>query len=1136
MLGGLIFWAYPKITNSKFWWALLQPRISKIAGGGLLECKVVKWCGFAKICNQFCENKDKSFIIEEFSIAPISGVVRFNEWALTHLQESSRKGFPEIPLPITKIILEKGDVSLLAKQLPPLDYIELNRNSFVGSSWLVKANLGSQIQALGSIGDAINLKIEFFEFPLQIDKLASGIISSGQIQTINPSFGQSNFKLKLKNVKLKNIFYQNFKLPNTSLNTQIKLNNDLSQILEINELALKAGQIQIHSKPFSSELELEPIAASLLNKYIKNYRFKGLVQASLWPNYKNLKQSKALIKFSKLFISNKQFSALGPLKGELTYEKQKVTQFNLKTVKPINLITLQDYLKNSSVILNKGFLATDLKYNGFLQGNVELSKLEGSFQQIDFFDGQGKLEINNQDIKGPLKAHIGSQKDLIQAQTDLKLNNKKITGLIELKAKKLHLPNFKQIKEGQVNDLTALIKLNKNQLTSLEGQTQIDNLLLQEKKRIIKISQGHLKLAENKTLFIQNLKAALNETDWALIDGFVRFKDYTFKQIINSNDLNIQASGLAQSLFPLIPELDQIDNPQGGLSLKAHLHNNKFTKLKMLVSDLGGKFKQHKFKKANGSIELSQSDKLSFKEFNFDYGNSSELSLDGFFALNPQNNLINLLSSFEGNLQGIIYLKDILNENLQKKHQISFSEQAHFPINLKLKPSSGNNINFDFDSHFDSLGSISSKLLALSDDLPGYVIASGNINLQAQVFDLNRLETSLTGLNIVGKAQGSFNDFSFKAYTDPLINLNKIFKHINTIPIQGSLNGWVEGNKISLFDLKTLFQNLRLSLKTDEGESIAIGPLEFTSLETFFESKDNKGLATITAERGQFNNLVFSEINSSLVLSNNQLKMPGLSLDAAGGTITLNGDLDLNNYNGAFKGNAKKVNVGQLARGLAGLRGFSGIGNLTFITDGHILSLIKAEKPVLASGTFDLRNGNASQVVTLQKKLNLANLIFGGPLALNMNGLLGILAPESDGYYKTLSGSWKLNGNNIVFPEIRYRGTNELNLNMAGYLDRSTSQLDVNIIGSTPQTPKRVNASGQPSELLNLVSQINVTNVLGRFPLLNRIFDARPRAFRFRMRGNVNNQTELNSSASNSFTFLDRALSKNLPMPALPNK
>ena len=262
--------------------------------------------------------------------------------------------------------------------------------------------------------------------------------------------------------------------------------------------------------------------------------------------------------------------------------------------------------------------------------------------------------------------------------------------------------------------------------------------------------------------------------------------------------------------------------------------------------------------------------------------------------------------------------------------------------------------------------------------------------------------------------------------------------------------------------------------------------------------------------------------------------MPGLSLSAAGGTITINGNLNLSTNNGSFNGKAQKINVGQLARGLAGLRGFSGIGDLTFATDGHILSLVKSEKPVSASGSFNLHNGNAAQVITLQKKLNLANLVFGGPLALNMNGLLGVLAPESNGYYTSLSGSWKLNDNNITFPEIRYRGKNKLNLNMAGFLNRNNSQLKMNIIGSIPRTPVRVDSAGHPSELLNIVSQFNFTNVLGRFPLLDRVFDARPRVFRFTMKGNLNNQTELNASASNSFSFLDSKLHKNLPVPALP--
>ncbi|HEY9886005.1 MAG TPA: hypothetical protein V6C96_01970, partial [Vampirovibrionales bacterium] len=379
-------------------------------------------------------------------------------------------------------------------------------------------------------------------------------------------------------------------------------------------------------------------------------------------------------------------------------------------------------------------------------------------------------------------------------------------------------------------------------------------------------------------------------------------------------------------------------------------------------------------------------------------------------------------------------------------------------------------------------------------------------------------------------AKGFPYRFSYRLESFPHIDL----KTFNFKPVgEGLLKGWVEAEDVDVSEKKSFWNNLKFSLKTPANhKDIKIGPFELSSLETYMESEDGAGRASLVVEDGKVRNLPFKKLNAAFNLDKNILNLIGLSLSAAEGDVVISGLLDLVTTKGSFKGKAANLNVGTLGNGLTSLKGLAGRGDFEFNVEGELAGLMNLERPVLGSGKFSIKDGNTSAIFNLQKKLNLANLIFNGPLALNLNSVLEAFSPTDRGYYKLLSGSWSIRDQKILIPNAIYRGVNELNLNAAGIYDRKTALVDFNFFGSIPRVPIRVSTG---STISNPVSQLNVANVLGHVPVLDTVFNTKPRFFQFKMKGPSANQQELNTSASNSFRWLADPNLNAIPQAEMPS-
>jgi hypothetical protein len=775
---------------------------------------------------------------------------------------------------------------------------------------------------------------------------------------------------------------------------------------------------------------------------------------------------------------------------------------NTLVINRINSVT--GTLKNVDLLLNLQSNNSDLKLQSlnFESANVEIRLKDKNIEsliiptgQIQYFDDQ-RILVNHLIIK---PKGLNNQKSNTQIELNGVLGNK-----------------------SSENTSTSLFQGFRLQPIDLNTRGEIDLIYI----------QNLIESLGSPNISVQNTQQKDNSilSSWTDLKGNISFNTRVVNSTINNFNL--------------------IANKVAGIYQDHSANNGK----KYPLSDL------------NGAINLDrQTNKINFQDISFKYGNQSRIALGGEIQIPPEltklsnkfsnkSNKKQVLKSFlpsvlpQMNIEmnGEFYAADFLNDKLKKALKIDIPHDAFIPLKLKINsPKSGEGISdrllIDLHSDISSLDNtklINVKSNWLSEeqdkDLPSYLIAQGEINTKTKYFDFTRLETSINGLNIGAELKGLPDNFSLKAYTDPIIDLSKLFKSKrNDFLVKGSLSGWISADRINLFDRRSFWNNLKFSLKTEEFDTVTVGFAELESLEAYGETKDGKGFSTLIVNKGRVKNLAFEDLNSSFKLKGNNLTLSGLSLNTAGGEFSMKGNIDLLTALGHFDGKANKVSVGSISRGISGLKGFNGIGDFDFAVDGYISSLLEGEKPVYSSGRFDLKSGNVSRVFSLQKKLNLANLVFGGPLALNLNAFLEVMAPNEQGAYKSLTGKWEFNENWIFIPEAKYKGLNKLDLNTSGLVNRKTNEIDFYFTGSLPRTPVRINSHGQVSEISNAFSQLNFNNILGQIPLFSRVFDARPRVFQFIMRGEMNDQVALNNSSTNTFKWLNSGLYDHLPLPSL---
>ncbi len=1128
----------------KFWWNILNSYNAKILGSKL-ECKEISWCGPFKICNQQCITQDKSNSFETISVDLFKTKVEITNWKMYKISDklAKRKNFPRIPLAVNNIIIKNGDLSLVSPIVNKINTIELKRNkiSLFKQKWNLKARLhDSKVIAQGLIGDKTNLDILFEDFEINSD-------------SINPKIEDLSQKLNLKNaIKINS----KFKIKNSAF----KKKNIFIQILNSEKAQISFLNLSFYPKDL--EFILNP-----------DFKFKSIkaLEGDFIVNNKNIKQivkvkkdSNNIIQFDEfpsdlllLFIPENndfKFNKLGGItKIEITFNEKKqesnskITLENLKPeiyIKKKNLnIKTPDLAKISALL---SINDTKLQTAELLIQKFNLKVFNNLFNDLfEIKNGEvnAKFEIIEDKFKGDLKAYINNSKNIITSNFNLNIQPK-TSGIIHLLAPELDLKDIKINEKLKANTLIKnfdfSFDIKDSKIFNKKLNCIVDNIKINEKeKELLELKQGQLSSKFKDNIIESEFKnfSAIFKDNKKIIFDLTISKNLNNKEVLLKN---LKLSGI----LPL-EEVSKVFNNKGFQDFQGFLNikslNIEDSKLKTFISDLDSirfKYKNQEIKAKTGQIELNKTI-LDFKDIFVSYNNNSKFRFNGGLLVNDKININNFNSFFNlktlhGYIHGHISPDDLI-EIFNKKLNFKLKKLNKLPIPLRIgfKPE-GDFINFDFDSHFESLGIISIDWMISEQNSPGYIIAKGSINPKDYSFDLPVFECVLNGLNLTAKANGKPDNFSFNALTDPLIDLEKLFKKIKDYNLSGIAYGSINGKNVNIFDKTSFWNNLEMNLYTGDTENISIGKIYMKKLNFHYISKNGIGFPTLTIKSGRLNNLIFENVNSSMKVENNKLNINGISFDTAQGNVLLSGYINLLSEDGYLEGKANNLEVGEVARGLSGLRGFNGRGDFSFSMNGYLKSLLNTNeiKDISASGSFHLSDGNVSKLIDLQKKLNLANLVFGGPFALNLNSFLEVLMPQNNGYYKILEGEVLLKNKKIIIPITQYIGKNDLKLNTAGIYYRDENIANFAVIGSIPKIPIRVNSEGQISDFSNVLTELSPSTLLTRVNIL----DKRPRVFAFEMKGNPSDSKQLDSYAKNTFRWLDPKYAYDLPLPEIPKE
>gem|GEM_PF-4208635 len=955
----------------------------------------------------------------------------------------------------------------------------------------------------------------------------------------------------------------------------------LRDLKNIRVLINKKIQI-VSSKEEKNKLLIKKSLAQNLLEIIKNFYpqkttlienfTKGFFSGSIRYDLNNPRESELRLEgknLSGLFLVNKQkiklkkFSTKHLIKG--TVHQSSLLKIDNLELKELNKLPR---IKALGLSLQQGKLQAQIKIKKEKQPSItgKVDNLEAHFYR----KSSTKTELF--EVNAPKVNFSGSFKDFrmespqLLVKSSLFLDQKKEEKIKNylFKAKTVSLGLNSKIASQKPSFLLRFkpdfLKINskpgEENFKFRSGEVFFDNKLLQVKKLNVLVSQNSEEVFLESSINLENFKkpkilslkskSKLSiKTSLKLISLFHLKKKLSF---LNSLFFYRPKSNLSFN-FDLSQKKKKIEIETNGLSALIQRYNLRlenlnskliFTKndkqdpfIKVLIynletsstnkkSSLSKKLWKTQIKNLFVEKHPVSQRKIDFQLAQIKLGEDSTFSFLGNLELpetsfslksnNLKKLISNLASSFYGKINGSFKLSDFVDPKDLEKFDYLSLKKTKFPVELKVSQGEKNTSSFVLNSKLND-----------KKKTPSYIKSTGSFNFKNFYFNIESLETAFQGLNITAKAKGQPNNFSFKAYTDPIVNIDKILSgssfRFKNQELEGFLQGWIEGKNINFYNRRSILDNLKVSLKTDEFSNLKIGFIELDSLEFYLESNSGNGIATIFVKEGQIKNLLFRNLNGSFNLENRNLIFNGISLQTANGLVKLKGQINLNNQEGVINGEGKNLEIGQIARGLAEIKGLNGIGKFSFHADGHLYSLITKEKDILSSGEFYLRDGNASQVISIQKKLNLANLIFGGPFALNINSLLEVLMPENNGYYYELFGKWNLKEHKVNLLDLGYRGVNKLNLNLDGHWDRSNNKVKFLVLGSIPKTPVRVKQGGRVSEFLNIVSKIQVNNILGKLPILKQIFRNKDRYFSFEIKGPADNIALLNNYAAKSFKW-----------------
>lgn len=658
--------------------------------------------------------------------------------------------------------------------------------------------------------------------------------------------------------------------------------------------------------------------------------------------------------------------------------------------------------------------------------------------------------------------------DREQFSYDLKLLNKIMPDLDlnELVLNPQEQPKTQQAQDFDVIEILKMIY--KNQLTAdvkgdivtsgsfddvnLDGTLNVSNLSIAVDGKKLPPSNADLTLKGNKI----NMYAKLYTASSELTEVIGNFKTGKHPKI----DLNCKSNAQLKSYVDLI---DSVAKTFGIKELDTLTATGKIDADFTLKSDLKNVL-------SSGYLKINSAS-IAYKLYNFAIKN-----------LNANVDLSNNIINATANMTGVSY-KDVQSNTTVNVSAVNVAQKTVNITNAKINnpmavitfPQAKLNVtdkeidvekaNLIYDCfNFGISGKISDYLtqhikldLAVKSGGTGYL--KGSIN-DLEKLDLNFKTISPLSLQIPGLKKSNL-----KAETD----LNIVGKMANP-----NLNGTVNVPTLSIPDMKTSMQNLKVSLN---------GPIANGS------GKLDKFVS---------DGIVANNLSADFSLKGNDFYLKNITGDAFSGKI--NGDISYNIVNGFIKAKMKGVAL-DATKAIAGATGIKNAlsGKLGFEADVslHGATDVEMMKNLKGKVSFDIRDGTLGNIGRFENFLFAKNLQSNSIIKAGINSITALPVIKGTAQFKTISGNLSfnkgvanLNPIKVVGPTMAYYVTGKYNLlnNTAnvvvlGRLSAEVVKLlgplgDLSVTKLTSYIPKFGNATGRVINALTADPKSERTSVI----------------------------------------------------------
>lgn len=313
-------------------------------------------------------------------------------------------------------------------------------------------------------------------------------------------------------------------------------------------------------------------------------------------------------------------------------------------------------------------------------------------------------------------------------------------------------------------------------------------------------------------------------------------------------------------------------------------------------------------------------------------------------------------------------------------------------------------------------------------------------------------------------------------------------------------------------------------------------------------SNNSEHEASVKLQQIRLGRLLVKDVTSQLVFEpvSGCLKQPRIRIShgnaqVAGGKLTIDGLLDLNNHRLSFKSTVSQVKAAEVIDGLLNLPGeITGLIDAQLHIDTRGSDYREAISNLDGKGMVTICNGTVARFGRLQARLTQANLLHQGLLGFNLNNLLQSVVPVRTGQFKELSAHFQIRDGILSLEELSYRG-DDMRMWGAGKANLPLNTLELELAGKIPRVVSSI-ISGPVGEMSRAVTIPRMMNVvtLGRLsslpqlPILGNLASDRPRTFMFKIWGPMDKPKTIAQSIEKTFQWLpERPNASAHPVPGL---